>query len=127
MDSAHLRFSGSGAVDLRESADNIEKCFVGTSSSFSYSNKLMMVMFAVWFLPKASEEERCDEDEKDGKTRRSTSKAWKAKKKRKKKEKKKEKRTEKEQEKKQDDQNHLRMICYVLLVQVFTITKGETP
>ena len=48
MAPAHSKLIGSGAVDLRKSAENVEKCFVGTSSRLTYNHKLLM--FTVWLF-----------------------------------------------------------------------------
>ena len=36
----------SGAVDLRKSEENVDKCFVGTSSRVTYNHKIVMFMVA---------------------------------------------------------------------------------
>ena len=40
--------SGSAAVEVRKSVENVEKCFVGTSSQMTYNHKLVMLM--VWMF-----------------------------------------------------------------------------
>ena len=49
MSPTYSKLSGAAvAVDLRKSAENVEKCFVGTSSRATYNHKLVQLM--VWLF-----------------------------------------------------------------------------
>ena len=111
------------AVDLRKSAENVEKCFVGTSSRVTYNHKI--VMFMVWlfdFRPQHLEKSALVRMKKMSKL--DTAQA-KEKAKEKEKEKEKTKKKKEKEEKKKDDRNHLRMVCYELLSKVRPQRKGK--
>ena len=110
------KLCSTGAVDLRKSAENVEKCFVGSSSRVTYNHKI--VMFMVWLfdnrqkhLEKSALLRMKKMAKMDGVQAR---------------EKKKESGKKKGKEKKADDCNHLRMLCYELLTKVFPLQKGKS-
>lgn len=127
MSPTYSKLSGAAvAVDLRKSAENVEKCFVGTSSRCTYNHKLVQLM--VWLfdnrtkhleksvLMRMKKMHKLDVGQAKEKMEEIIQKT------KKKEEKEKE---EEKKGKKKDDRNHLRMLCYELLSKVRPQRKGK--
>lgn len=112
----YSKLCSTGAVDLRKSAENFEKCFFGTSLQVTYNHKI--VMFMVWLFD--NHEKHLEKNallrmkkmaKMDGVQAR---------------EKKGESGKKKGKEKKADDSNHLQMLCYELLTKVSPLRKVKS-